>query len=176
MTLILEDGTGVSDANAWTDVDGMDAYAATNNLTDWLDGEGDPEASIIRATAVLSNAYSWKGIRTYGRLQGTAFPRIQLTDGEGNQISVSEIPIEIINASCELAAYERANPGGLTPSFIQSGQIKRETIGPITFEYANLITNFEQTTPVLSAVENLITGFLSVAGRSNGNFAYGYRV
>src|ERR1700758_2726969 len=105
--LVVEDGTGLADADAFFDMDYMDAYATAHDLTGWLDGPGDGQAAIRRATTYLCNSWPWKGFRLKGRDQALAWPRTEVTDGEDNIVASDSVPAEIIQATAELAAFER---------------------------------------------------------------------
>src|SRR5690606_8275036 len=117
MALTVEDGTGKADADAFVSVDDCAAYCADNGLTAWDDGDADTwEPAIRRATSWLSTAFTWKGCRANGRSQALAWPRADAEDGEGEAIPADEVPVEIVQACCEAAVYELANPGLLSPT------------------------------------------------------------
>ena len=86
MTLVVEDGTGLANANAFISQAYMDDYATSRELNDWLNGANDPEAAIIRATDAFSNGYIWKGSRLRGRQQALAWPRTDVEDEDGEEV------------------------------------------------------------------------------------------
>lgn len=167
MTLTVTPGS--PDADAFVSVEDCTAFCAAQGLTDWTGAARSPadddEAAIRRATRWLSTAFGWKGARTNGRSQALAHPRIDLTDGEGEEIPSDEIAIEVVQACCIAAAAERANPGLLSPAVDLSARIKSETVGPISVEYAAIPNQAELSRPVLLAVGDLIGGLL--AGGTN---------
>jgi hypothetical protein len=169
MPLIVEDGTGLSAADALVSVDDCTTYCTDHGLTDWTGATRSPpeddEAAIRRATAWLSNAFTWKGTRTNGRDQALAFPRTNCTDGEGEDIASDEVPVEIVQACCIAAAYERGNPGGLNPAVTLTDRVKSERVGPIATEYASTTMSADAARPILTRVMDIIGGLLS--GGSN---------
>lgn len=75
MTLIVEDGTAKSDANAYVSVADADAYFASNAAWTALNST-QKEAAIIAATRWVDDAYFglWKGFR-FRQYQSLAWPR-----------------------------------------------------------------------------------------------------
>lgn len=168
--LIVEDGTGLADANAFASLETVDDYCTAHGLTDWT-GESrspsdDDEAAIRRATTWLSNSFSWKGYKLNGRTQALAWPRTDVEDEEGEDVASDEVPAEIAQACCIAAAYERANPGGLTPSVVMTDRVKRERIASIEVEYASTSNSADAARPVLVLVMDLISGLLSAGSNS----------
>jgi hypothetical protein len=169
MTLTVEDGTGLAAADAFVSVANCDTYCTSHGLTDWTDATSDPdadEAAIRRATAWLSTAFRWSGAKLNGRSQALAWPREDATDGEGEDIATDEVPVEIVQATCIAAAYERANPGGLSPSVTMTDRVKRERVGSLEVEYAGAAQTPESARPVLTRVMDLIGGLTSGASVS----------
>lgn len=167
MALIVT--AGASDADAFVSVAACDAYCAAQGLTDWTGAASSPadikEAAIRRATAYLSNAFSWKGYRVNGRSQSLAWPRADVEDEERNAVASDTIPVEIVQACCHIAAAEAANPGVMNPAVDLTARIKREKIGPIETEYAGVGNQAELSRPVLLVVGDLVGGL--IAGGTN---------
>lgn len=166
MALTVEDGTGLIDADAFVSVEYCDTYCNDRELTDWLDGDADPDGAIRRATSFLTNSYVWKGVKLRGRLQAQAFPRMDVQDEEGNAVDPNSVPLEVLQACCELAAYERANPGALAPSVTLTDRVRREKIGPLEIEYVNTATSLVDARPVLLNVDDMISGLLAEGSAS----------
>lgn len=122
------DGT-VEGANAYHDVAYLRAYALDRGID--LTAAGDPalQVAIVKATDYLDAAFSFVGHRLY-RLQGTEWPRGQLTD-----YWLRGLPQPLLEACCSLAI--RANAGKVLmpdPTFDPSGQVVSELsvkVGPI---------------------------------------------
>jgi hypothetical protein len=165
MTLEVEDGTGKANADAFVSVEDCDTYCTNRGLSAWTDAPDSPpeikEAAIRRATSYLSNAFRWQGSRTNGRAQALAWPRDGVVDGEGEDIATDEVPREVVDACCEIAAYEIDNPGGLNPAVVLNEQVKREKVGSLEVEYAAGVLSAENSRPVLFVVRDLIGGFIA---------------
>ena len=160
---------GSATADAFVSVADCDTYCEAHGLTDWTGTADSPadlkEAAIRRATAYLSNAFSWKGTRANGRSQALAWPRIDVEDAEGEAVDEDAIPVEIVQACCHIAAAEAANPGVMNPSVDLTARIKRERIGPIETEYASVPNQAELARPILLVVGDLVGGL--IAGGTN---------
>jgi hypothetical protein len=162
MALIVTPGAG--NADAFVEVADVTAYAAAHGLT-WVATTSVAEPAIRRATIALSTGFHWKGYRTSGRAQSLAWPRTDVEDAEGETVNPDSIPAEIFAACCEMAVYEQASPGGLSPTVILTDRVKRERIGQIETEYASSAMTAEAARPILTRVNDLISGLL--AGSNN---------
>jgi hypothetical protein len=161
---------GSATADAFVTVADCDNYCTAQGLTDWTGAADSPadvkEAAIRRATAHLSNAFSWKGSRTAGRSQALAWPRLDVEDEEGNEVDSDAIPVEIVQACCHIAAAEVATPGVMNPTVDLTARIKRERIGPIETEYASVANQAELARPVLLVVGDLVGGLIAAGTNS----------
>lgn len=167
MTLTVEDGTGLSNADAFASLSFVDAYHATYGNSTWTGEDADKEAAIRRATAYLSNSYTWAGLRSHNRDQALAWPRSGVCDNEGNGIDSNEMPVELLNATAEVALRELVTPGSMSPDFVASDQVKREKIGQIEVEYSSAKRTAEELRPVVTIVRDLIGAFLKNGGISS---------
>lgn len=169
MALTVETGAGLADADAFVSVADCTTFCEARGLTGWTERTSDPdadEAAIRRATAWLSSAFTWKGSRTNGRDQALAWPREDVEDGEGEEVPSDELPVEIVQACCVAAAYERANPGGLTPNVTLTNRVKSKGIGPLRKEYFAAPMSADAVRPVLTQVRDIVSGLLATG--SNG--------
>jgi len=160
---------GAASADAFVSVADCDTYCEAQGLTGWTASVESPadtrEAAIRRATAYLSSAFNWKGYRTSGRSQSLAWPRADVEDREGNTVPSDEIPVEIIQACCHIAAAEVVTPGIMAPAVDLTARVKSERVGPLAVEYASVPNQAEMARPVLLIVSDLVGGLL--AGGSN---------
>lgn len=164
MALIVEDGTIVDDAEAWTSVEFADIYLGALGDIEWVNDDiAKKEAAIRRGTAsiVLRNEGKWKGLRSAGRGQPLPWPRVGATDAEDNPIDDDEIPIELIRAGAEAAARERREPGALLPDYIDGEKIESFSAGPISIQFGE-----GSVIPNVSAIDDLLAGFLDKAKSS----------
>lgn len=169
MALTVEDGTGLAGADAFVSATTVETYADSRALTGWTDSSDDDgkDAAIRRATTYLSAGFTWKGHRRSGRSQALAWPRYGVHDADGWVVASDAVPTEIVQACCELAVYELATPGGLSPTVDLTARVKRKKIGPIETEYAVPSMTADSARPILTLVEDLISGLLANGSNSN---------
>lgn len=132
MALVIEDGSGVADAEAYISVADADAYFTARGGAAWaaLDTAGKEQA-LRRSTDYLEAAYAWRGERATST-QALSWPRACVVV-DGFLIASTIVPLAIQRANAELAV--RASAGDLAAD--QAAQVKQETVGPITVVYAD---------------------------------------
>lgn len=141
MAIVIEDGTGVVGANSYASENDADTYFEDRDNTDWnnYSGTGDKEAALIRATTALDNMYRYQytGYRTFGRDQMLEWPRTAAYDYEGILIDTQEIPIEVIQSTCEFAVRELMDPNSILGDLEQGGNlIQSLQAGSVSITYA----------------------------------------
>jgi hypothetical protein len=96
--LIVEDGTGVEDANSYIDTSFAENYLLGERLTQFsvLSNE-EKEAAIISGTQLVDNLYTWEG-RRKSLEQGLNWPRSGV---EIDGFTIEGIPAAIKKAVCE---------------------------------------------------------------------------
>lgn len=138
MALVVEDGSGLADANAYAALATVNAYHTARANAAWTGTDAAKEAAIIRATELLDASFAWRGeIAT--EAQALRFPRSGLTDRDGREIAADALPTQIQKACCELAALLIAGAGvggdfGSTST--ATGAVKRIKAGPTEIEFA----------------------------------------
>ena len=134
MTVIVEDGTGVTSANSPVSVGETDEFFASRNNIDW-DSAEDKDASLIKATAYIDARFNalWKGRRTFGRAQGIAFPRTSVLDADYYAVGDTEMPDEYKKAVM-IAALADAQ-GNLDITQDRAVFVTSEQIGQIKMTY-----------------------------------------
>lgn len=157
--LVVEDGTGLANADSYISVADADAYCAAQGLA-WAGEATAKEQALRRAFMALNSGWSFKGTRTLYRAQAGAWPRAGATDGEDNAISSDEVPVEVQRAQVELAVYELATPGGLTPLVVVAERVRAEQIGPLRIDYAAVPGTADANRPILTKVDDLLAGLL----------------
>lgn len=119
--LVVEDGSGMSNADSYIDVAFADAYFVKRGITQWA-SLTNCEQLIIRAMDYIENNYTYQGTKLLST-QSLQFPR--LICGE------TVYPIALKNALCELAL--KANSGDLLQD---TGKTTiREKVGTLEVEY-----------------------------------------
>lgn len=138
MAIVVEDGTGLADANSYISTDYLIAYAIDTGQTDALSG-GDPAAAAIRATTWIEGNFrsQFPGTPVNGRDQALHFPAEDGIDANGYDIPSDEVPVEVQKATAEAALRELASAGSLSPDqAVGSSVVKREKVGSLEVEYA----------------------------------------
>jgi hypothetical protein len=132
VALVVEDGTGKADANAFVSVAVADARHTLLGNTAWTGDDATKEAAIARATAYMEQAYRtrWVGCRAH-QDQALSWPRY-INELVSDQYIASDIvPTEIANACADLALKALADD--LNPDLTRG--VKRKKIGPLETEY-----------------------------------------
>lgn len=172
--MIVEDGTGLPGAESYVSTDTVAAYAEARGLS-WPDGTSDDagEAACRRGTSFIDNTYRkrFTGYKTKRRNQALEWPRIGAYvytpnntpylanvgyyDPSYDYIASNEIPVEVINATCEAAIKELASPGILSPDLDRGNAVKRLKAGSVEIEYgasASSTTTFQTIDLALSGL------------------------
>lgn len=102
MSLTVENGTGLANADAYAAISTVDAYATARALV-WTGDTSVKEAAIREATIYLDTSYVWKG-KIEDSAQALAWPREGVADREGRE--VSGLPQRVVDACCELAVMK----------------------------------------------------------------------
>jgi hypothetical protein len=132
MSLIVEDGTGLSTAESYVSVAGATARQAALGNTNWaLLSTAEMEQALRRATQYMLQAFRdrWTGDRLNGT-QALDWPRWNVWV-DGYPVSPSVVPADIANACADLAL--KAAAGDLNADLTRG--VVREKVGPIETEY-----------------------------------------
>ena len=168
MALVVEDGTGLSNANAYVSVAEVTTYAGDRGLTFTT---GNPaEQAITKTTDYIDSAFKFLGVRK-SATQALAWPRSGVTDRfEGYAIPDNSIPNALKKAVCELAVKVAAGIV-LIQDLERGGQIKSASVGPVSVTYAD-----GSPATTMYGIVGLLKGLLrdeaydiSLAGMSNGS-------
>lgn len=128
MAFIVEDGTGLSNANSLCDVVFANAYFTDRAVTAWTGTDVIKQANLIKATDFIVTRFDpfFKGERLQAT-QALSFPRL----------GTDEVPELVKKACCEYAL--RALTSALLPDPVidETGvglQLSRKKVGPIEKE------------------------------------------
>jgi hypothetical protein len=171
MPLIIEDGSTPAGANSYASLDTIFTYADAHGLVFAASPSTLGEQAAVRATSAIDATYRGRfpGYRSSGRLQSLEWPRGQAYDVEGLLIDGTEIPQEIIDATCEAAIRELASPGSMMPDLERGGSIQRLKAGSVEIDYG---ANASART-----VFTMIDGILSrILGTGGGGGLFGVSV
>ena len=169
MTLVVEDGDGLEDANSYVSLADAVDYCASHGLTFTISPTGPAEAALVRATAAIDANYSgsFPGYRKAGRDQALQWPRSAAYDAEGWLIPDDEVPIEVINATIEAAVREFAVPNSMMPDLERGGEIQSIRAGSVGITYASGASATTKFTIIDGILENVLN---AVGGSGGGLF------
>lgn len=153
-------------------VAGYKAYADARGWS--YAGKTDDEITqaLVRATSYIDGAYrgAFEGWKAGGRAQALEWPRTGAMDRDGYSIAADETPVEIENATYEGAKRELASAGILAPDIdAGGGQLTREKIGPLEFEYARngaLVATFQAIEQALGGLINVPSAYSTTVSRA----------
>ena len=166
MAFVLEDGSGLTNSNAFVSVAAFKTYADDRGLVySGTYSDAQIEQAIVRATDYLSNSFAWQGFRVKERndsagAQALAWPRTSVLDSAGYTLDSESLPWELENATCEVAWHELANNRAMAPAYDAHGRAKIEKVGPLMTEYDLSRLDPDGARPELLAVRDLIGQFL----------------
>jgi len=154
MALIVEDGTGLTNANAYVSIIDFEAYCDLHGLDI---GDNDEEPAVIRATQWIDSFYrgQFAGYRKNLRAQSLEWPRYGVIDRAGFYVDPNALPKEIVQATCEAAWRETVAIGTLMPDLDRGGFIKELQAGSARIVYgsnAPVVTTFNVIDGILSAL------------------------
>jgi hypothetical protein len=154
MALIIEDGSGVSNANSYGDVAGARAYAAARNVA--LDSS-DPvvEGQMILAMDYIGS-FDYRGLPV-SFTQPLDWPRKGLEYDPDTPVAITFIPPQLIDAQYQLV-IEQANGINLQPTSTGNpgvaGAVIEEKVDVLTTRYSDRVGTTSQ--PIMPKVDALL--------------------
>ena len=143
---IIEDGTGIEDANAYVDIEIVEKYLNSDRLAQFNDlSDENKEAAIIAGTQLVDISFEWIGNRR-SLEQGLNWPR---TDAELHGFTIEGIPPAVKKATCEAVWLSMTEDSLFSNE--NNREVSRERIeGAVDISYVNpkdrdkkTITRFE---------------------------------
>lgn len=159
MALVVEDGSGLDDAESYLSVADADSYHTNRGNSGWDGDETAKEAALRKATQYLDATYSWKGSIS-STTQALNFPRTNVFDSQGRDLS-NGIPQKVKNATAELALVALSSE--LLANVDNSNYYKKEKVEGLEVEYKD---NAPATTQYLFADRMLSDLYSSKYGGS----------
>ena len=146
MAIIIEDGNIITHSNSYATASQLETFA--ENIAYTL--SGDEEALLHRALRYV------EGLRFIGvkstKNQAMQWPRTNAVI-DGFNIDSSEIPRQLIDLQLSVAlSIDR----GVDPSATKERKTLKETVGPISVEYAD-DSDISTTDPTITALEYKLT-------------------
>lgn len=144
--MIVEDGTGLNDANSYVSVEFSDDYFSARGVSAWADLETEvKEQSLIKATDYIDSIFQWYGKKEF-ETQSLRFPRVNIRDYEGAEIK--GIPLCLKQAVCD-AAILGSSGTELFQTKNENGRVVSENITSLSFTYANDVDSEKTTSRTL---------------------------
>lgn len=155
IVLVIEDGTGLENANTYTDVVTTRTYAADRGVT--LSSDDDIVAvQLIKAADYINSLEcEFKSLRLKDS-QALAFPRVNLG-----------VPTSVKNAQMQ-AVIEQANGFDLLPTVTASNYVTKEKVGELEVTYADPIQ--AGISPVFHSINALLFGVMKSNCNTGGGF------
>lgn len=178
MALVLEDGTGKTNANAYSSVADVDTYLAdyARNDVAWTGATAtEKETYIIEGTQTLN--LFWGGAllgRKGAYAQALEFPRINMQDRDGYAVPTNVVPNIIKQATAELA-FRHACLGGadsttgdtskIIADIDDGGQLVKESVAVGSIKISEEFMGGGKREQVLySKIELILNPLLAQAG------------
>ena len=171
IVLVVEDGTGKSDANTYTSVIDADTYNEQRGRSAWLSLEDDEKAAaLIKATEFIDATFSWIGRKTTQE-QALQWPRVTV-DAYGREAPVIDrdgfelagIPASVKKAVAEVAFLS------LSEDLFQvddpRGKIIRKKTDVLETEYQADTATTVRKPSVFDSVNSLLKGLYSFSSGS----------
>ena len=131
--MIVEDGTGLVNADSYVSVEFADNYFSTRGITVWAELDTTKkEQSLIRATDFIDNMFQWCGKQSTAE-QSLRFPRVNLKDYEGSDIT--GVPTRLKKSVCDVAVIASSGSELFQTSDV-NGDVVSETITSLSFTYS----------------------------------------
>ena len=164
MALVVEDGTGLTNAESYISEADVDTYfSVRGNPSTWTAATTpEKEAALRRGAQYLDAQYGlrWLGART-NETQALNWPRAGIVDQDGFAIDDDAMPQALLDASAEAALRHLGEDDGLLPDVDEPG-IEREKIkaGPVESDvtYAGSNTGLKRFTLIDKLLAPLISG------------------
>lgn len=130
--MIVEDGTGLMNANSFVDIAFSDNYFSLRGYTQWEElSDEQKEVFLIRGSEFVNYAYDFYG-KKQNPTQALKFPRVGLIDEDGEL--VVGVPSVLKEAVCESAKII-SNGSDMFQVQDANGAVTSESIGSLSFSY-----------------------------------------
>lgn len=167
ITLVVEDGTGLDDANTYVDDADAQAYAATQLGASAFASATGTDLETVKAALIMAtdrlDLEMWTGLRVDPQVQRLMWPRQAVYDIYGVLIPVSPLPRWLTEATVQLAIalYGDANTLAMNPL----AQFESVQVGPLNIKTRTSIVG---STVLPDAVQMRITPYLAGGTGNSG--------
>lgn len=169
MAIIVEDGTGISNAQSYLGAADADIYFSERGITAWTGTNSAKESALLAATEYIDLRWGryLKGKLEFADQQALLFPRLNVYDEQGR--ALTGIPERLIRATAEYALISLSQALMPNPTVESNGKIlieESDGIGPLTetkkYQTGYLVTKPYPKADSLMACFVLGTGFSTV--------------
>lgn len=159
---IVEDGTGITDANSYVSIQWADDYFTDRGNSTWAAAlDTNKQVALVKATDYIDATYSFSGFKLTAT-QALVWPRSSAVDKYGE--ALEGIPVLLMKAVSELAV--RALSKELIQDIDKQGYIKRERVeGVVEIEYGG---DGAYASSAFTYIDRLLIGY-GVALAKNGS-------
>lgn len=149
ITLVLEDGTGVANANSFVDVAFADAYHLTRFNDQWSGTDEAKKSALVVAADYMKSRFNYRGIKTHlDTGQSLPFPRRGICDADGQEYDRFAVPDPVQEAQAELALVAICSGGSIEPAILGPDILRRrERVGSIETDTEYLTTETAKLFP-----------------------------
>lgn len=153
--MIVEDGTGLANADSYASVEFADDYFSARGVSKWSDLDAESKEQIlVKATDYIDSVFQWKGKKLY-ESQSLRFPRMNLRDYEGCEIK--GIPLCLKQAVCD-AALITSEGAELFETAEHNGDVVSETITTLSFTYSKNGSRSTTSTTLYDSINTKLRG------------------
>lgn len=154
-------------ANSYASLAQAAAYHTARGNSTWAGNDALKEAALIRATQWLDGRYGnrWTGIRWKLRLQALDWPRVEAYDRDGTVLDYDDVPVEVVNATCEAALRELVTPGSLSPDLTPGTAKVLTEVKGIKWTPLRASAGVNDMTLTITAVDRLLAPLIGGIGQ-----------
>ena len=146
ITLIIEDGNVVQDANSYTDIQFVDDIAELEDEVTWLDcPEEDKVKAIVKATKLIDTLFGPKMRgELYDSSQSLLYPRGSFMDSNNRLIESKTIPNALLNATAHAAIGFVNEDINFVEDDFEDSNIKKESFNVGSGAFSESVEYFEK--------------------------------
>ena len=166
MALVVEDGTGKSNANSYLSVADADTYQSNRSNATWAAlSTADKEVALIKATDWIEASFKvrWLGYRINNSMS-LSWPRYDVVDYDGYVIAATAVPAQIQDVTA-IMGYEASQAALFTNVAADARNLTHlsQSAGPVS--QTKSYQGSSMTAKRFTQAEKIVAQFLLSAGR-----------
>lgn len=164
MALIIEDGSGVANANSFISAASAGTYLNGRSAT-WTSASTSEQETVLFVAGQYLNSLNWKG-RKRDRDFTMSWPRVEVYDNDGYLWDYEDVPQNVKYAQVEAAVFN-LDGFDLFTTIKQGDKLKRKKIDVLEKEWFGSAYSTKGTitgATYFGIIEGLLKGFLTVRG------------